>query len=262
MPMRQSTRFEGYWTGLRMYPTALHVVNEHRLWPFVAIPGIMSVSYAVVLILLGIQWFPDMAGYIYQQWIPAFLQWKITYYLSLGVLWLMMMLTAFMTYQPVILILFSPILSYLSELTEIKITSAGSSGFSWKQFLEDMYRSVLFNLRNALRMLILVLCAWLLILVPLIGPLISSAVILWIQAKYGGISLVDYTLERKRYSVAQRIAFARRYRSRVIGVGLGFMFTMLLPLVGWFIAPALGTVAATLVTLDILNDPELASISG
>ncbi len=96
--------------------------------------------------------------------------------------------------------------------------------------------------------------AWLVTVIPVIGPPVSAFLILIIQSYYSGFSLIDYTLERKRYTVGESIAFAKRNRSRVTGVGMGFILIMFVPVIGWFAAPGFGVVAATLSSLEIIEE--------
>ncbi|MFW5636971.1 MAG: EI24 domain-containing protein, partial [Thermodesulfobacteriota bacterium] len=154
-----------------------------------------------------------------------------------------------------VLILFSPVLSYISEVTESRVYGTAGPTFSLRTLLQDLWRSILINLRNLARMVVLVLLAWLLVLLPLIGAVISASLIFLIQAYYNGFALMDYTLERKRFSVKDSVRFARSNRPRVIGVGIGFMSMMLIPVLGWFAAPTYGTVAATLGALDRIDRP-------
>ncbi len=111
-------------------------------------------------------------------------------------------------------------------------------------------------MRNMFLTVILTLSAWLTVFIPIIGMMISPVLIILIQSFYDGFGLVDYTLERKRYSVKKSIQFAGENRGRVIGVGMGFMFLIMIPVLGWLTAPTYGTVAATLAALDKMNKPE------
>lgn len=242
--------------GIREYATAYRVIMKYRLWPYMIVPGGLSMLYLLLFVLLGMKWFPPVSDYLYQNWIPAFLQWQITHILTTVLLWLLMLFTVFITYQPVILILLSPIFGYISEITERKLRQSPSPPFSWAQIFRDLYRSLLFNLRNFLRMFGIMLLAWGLILIPVLGTMASTAIIFFVQAAYGGIALVDYTLERKQFTVPQRIAFSKTHRGRITGLGIGFVLVLLIPVVGWFAAPSIGTVAATLSTLDLLDELE------
>ncbi len=239
--------------GLRAYAKARRVIVRHRLWPWMLIPGLMSFAYIVLLIWIGTIVVPDMTSHISQNWIPDFMKGDISAFAANIVLWILFLLTGYVTLQPTILIFFSPVLSYVSELTERKIYEQPSLPLNLKHVLQDILRSIVINVRNLVRMVIFVLMAWILMIIPLIGSLISFVLIFLIQSFYNGFSLSDYTLERKRWPVTKRIAWSKENRSRVIGVGMGFTAILMIPVLGWFIAPTCGTVAATIAALEKIH---------
>ncbi|MEE4357013.1 MAG: EI24 domain-containing protein [Desulfococcaceae bacterium] len=248
--------------GLRSYAKANRVIFKYRLWPYMAVPGIMSFLYISSLIWVGSLYVPDITSYISQNWIPGFLQWGLVIFLTKALLWVLLLLTGYITYQPVIIILFSPVLSFVSEVTEQKIYHQPSIPLNLKYLLEDMYRSLLINMRNLIRMVIFILLAWLLIIIPLAGGALSALTIFLVQSFYNGFSMSDYTLERKRYKIKERIRYSKENRALLVGVGAGFTTILMVPLLGWFLAPSYGTVAATIATLERIRpqDPVLKSL--
>lgn len=243
--------------GFNGYPKAHRVIMKHKLWPWIAVPGVMSFVYLLVLVILGTTFLPGVSASINQNWVPDFLSGGATYYLVSVLLWLFLIIAGYLSYQQIILILFSPILGYVSETVETKIYQQPPPEFSLKDLIRDILRGLTINLRNLGWMLLLTGMAWLLSIIPLVGALISPFLIILIQSYYSGFGLVDYTLERKRYSVSESIAFVHQNKGRVTGVGLGFVLLLLVPLIGWFFAPGYGSVAATLAALETINDREI-----
>lgn len=239
-----------FFRGIGAYPKAHRAIREHRLWKFMIVPGMLSLLYVAGLVFAGLTVFGDAANWIVAHWMPGFMQGDAARAVTSVLLWLLLLLSGYVTYQPVILILFSPFLSFLSEIAESRMTGNPGPPFEWKQLLKDIVRAVRINLRNLLRMVILILLAWLLAIVPLLGSMVSAALIFFIQAFYNGFALTDYTLERKRLSVPESVQFGKDHRGRVVGVGAGFMAMMLVPVIGWFAAPTYGTVAATIAAMD------------
>lgn len=244
--------------GIGAYLKAHKVISKYRLWPFMIIPGIMSLCYILTLIILGYIWFGDISNYVNQNWIPGFMQGDIMQTITGFLLWILLFLTGYVTYQPIILILFSPILGYLSEITENRIYKQESPPFNFKNLVKDIIRSIVINIRNIMMMLLFIIMAWIFIIIPVIGTIVSSFLILIIQSYYNGFSLTDYTLERKRFSVKQSVDFIKKNRAVTTGVGLGFMLMMFVPLLGWITAPAYGTVAATIAALENINNQKIA----
>ncbi|QTA80433.1 Uncharacterized protein dnl_27370 [Desulfonema limicola] len=246
--------------GLGSYFKAHQVIFKYKLWPYMIIPGIMSLCYIFTLIILGNIWFSHISDYINMNWIPGFLQGEVMQTITTFLLWVLLFLTGYISYQPFILILFSPVLGYLSEITENHIYKQESPPFNFKNLLKDILRSLIINIRNIIKMIFFIAAAWIFIIIPIIGTIISSFLILMIQSFYNGFSLTDYTLERKRFTVKESIAFIKNNRAMTTGIGLGFMLMMFVPVFGWAAAPAYGTVASTIAALEKINNKHLSDM--
>ncbi len=251
-----------FFDGFKMYFKANRLVTKHKMWSFLTIPGIMSVLYILVLIILGTSYLPDMSAFIDQNLVPEFMQGEIMQTIMSILLWLLLIIIMYISYREVVLVLFSPILSYLSEKVEKIVYNQEPPPFNLKNLMSDIIRAVKLEIKGLTRMLILTFLAWLLTFLPVIGAVISPVIILLIQSYYGGLRFTDYTLERKRYSVEESIYFAKTNKPRITGVGLGFTILMMVPIVGWFVAPSYGTIAGTLSALEKINsnDPEILKI--
>ena len=103
-------------------------------------------------------------------------------------------------------------------------------------------------------MLLYTFLAWTLSFLPGVGVLISPPLILFINAYYGGFGLIDFTLERKRFSIKESFKFNQTHRGMTTGVGLGFVLLLMLPVIGWMMAPGYGTVAATLAAIEKIRE--------
>ncbi len=242
-----------FFQGFRYYFKANRVIFKHGLWRYMMIPGILSFLYMMILLISGVVYFSDISAYIMYNWLPEFMKSGIMKMVTSVMLFIFLLLTGYITYKPVIMILFSPILGYLSEVVEKSVYNAGMPDFDFKEMLRLAVRGLYLNLRNLAFMIALSLAAWLLALIPLIGMLISPIILMLIQFYYDGFGLMDYTLERKGLSAADSIQFAKRHRATVMGVGSGFMLLLLIPFIGWFTAPSYGTVAATLAVLEMIE---------
>ena len=244
--------------GIGCYFKAMRVISKYKLWPYMTLPGIMSLCYVFMLIILGSVWFSDFALYINENMIPDFMQGGFMQVVVAVILWLLLIITGYITYKEVVLIFFSPVLSLISERVEKLLYNQPPPVFKIKDLITDILRGLHISLRNLLYMLSLTLAAWLTAFIPLIGTIASPVLIIIVQSYYGGIGLVDYTLERKRYSVSKSLEFARSNRGRMTGVGAGFFLLLFVPVLGWFAAPGLGTVAATIAALEKINENDTA----
>ncbi len=248
--------------GLKTYLKANRLVTKYKMRSFLIIPGIMSVCYIIFLIILGAVYLPDMSSYIDRNLIPEFMQGDIMQTILSILLWLLLLIVMYISYREVVLILFSPYLSYLSEKVEKLVYGAGPLPFSLKNLVSDIIRALKLEAKGLIRMLTLTVLAWLLAFVPVIGVIISPVIIILIQSYYGGIRFIDFTLERKRYSVEESLNFARTNKYEITGVGLGFTLLMMVPIVGWFAAPGYAAIAGTLSALEKTNsdDSEISEI--
>jgi CysZ protein len=241
------------WKGLQAYPQAHRVVRQLHLWPYLVIPGVLSLVYVMGLLFVGSIYASDISTYISSHWIPDFMQGNIMSLLTTLLVWFVFPLLGYMSYKYVILIVFSPILSYLSEVVEEKLYHQSAPEFSIKTLFRDFVRGIIITLRNLVLTIVYTFLLWLLVFIPVVGVFLSPLLIVLMQAFYDGFGLFDYTLERKAYSVKQSIRFGRAHRDTIIGTGLGFILMLLIPVVGWFAAPAYGTIAATLNALKIVE---------
>jgi CysZ protein len=240
--------------GLLIYKKAHQVIMEQKLWPWIAVPGVMSFCYLLFLAISGMIILPGFSAYINESWIPGFMSGGVTYFMVSILLWLFLMIIGYLSYQQVVLLFFSPILGFISEMVEARMYDLKLPQFTVQNFVKDILRGLAINMRNFGWMLFFTGIAWLLCILPLVGALISTSLLLLIQSYYSGFGLVDYTLERKRFSVSGSIAFVHDHKARVTGVGMGFVLMLLIPVIGWYFAPGYGTVAATLSALEKIHD--------
>ena len=244
---------KGFFKGIDCYRKANKVIIQYKLWPYLSIPGILSLIYISIIIGIGFAYTRDLSVYIYGSWIPGFLQFEFITSVIVFMLWILLIIIGILTYKFVILILFSPVLAYLSETVEKVMLNREPPPFDFKGIIKDIFRGLNITLRNSVKMIFFLFIIWLISLIPVVG-LISPFLILFVQSFYEGCSLMDYTLERKRFSVQKSLNFAKNHRGKVTGVGSGFMLFFLIPFFGWFLAPGYGTVAATIFALEELNE--------
>lgn len=144
----------------------------------------------------------------------------------------------------IFLIIGTPFFSFISAKTE-EINEGKTYPFKLKTFLKELKRGLSLSIRNTFKQLGLLIIITLIGLIPVIGiinPLLSFI----IQSYFNGILMIDYTLERKGISVKESERFFRENKSEMFAIGLGFMFLLLIPVIGWFLAPTYGIVASYL----------------
>ncbi|MEM6265800.1 MAG: EI24 domain-containing protein [Bacteroidota bacterium] len=242
-----------FFASLNDYSRALKFMSTHKLWGFAMLPGLAS------LVLAGLSMYAaykysgtlgdSLAGFYPGDW-P--LSGAIDEILA-GLAFIISIIVFLLLAKYVVVIIASPFLGPLSEKVESLATGKPAPPFSLKDMAEDLARAIRISLRNVIRELFLNLVLLLLNLVPFLGSVAYTIAIFAVQSYYAGFGNMDPTLERQRYTVRQRVQFVRKHRGLAIGNGLPFVLLMLVPVIGWFLAPVLGVVAATLSTVKVLE---------
>jgi CysZ protein len=147
-------------------------------------------------------------------------------------------------FSTIFLVIGTPYFSFISSKTE-EIISGDTYPFKFGIFMKELKRGISISLRNSIKQLVLILLITLLALLPLLD-IVAPLLIFMVQAYYNGVLITDYTLERRGFSVRQSEGFYKLHQPEMFGIGLGFMFLLLIPLVGWFMAPTYGLVASYL----------------
>ena len=251
---RIRTLTQEIYQGLQAYQRANRFVFKHRLWPYLILPGLLSLAYFPIIIFLAYVYLGDLATFVHAHLIPSFLRWKATVYMLAAILWIITLLLAYMSYKYVVMIFFSPVLGHLSEVTEKKTLGTEPPTWNFKGFIHDLVRALIINLRAIILTILLTSFAWLTVFIPVAGAIISPILMFLIQFYYTGCGLIDPTLERKKYSVRESVRFASDHRAAVTGLGLGFTLLLMIPMVGWYLAPSYGTIAGTISTLELLSN--------
>lgn len=146
-----------------------------------------------------------------------------------------------------IMILFSPLLSFVSEKVD-KILTGSDYPFEWKQFFSDVWRGVIIATRNLTIELAFMVLMLIVSFIPVVG-IISPIVMFVVSSYFFGFSFMDYTNERKGLSVSESVKYVRQNKGLALSNGSLFSLSLLIPFCGASIATfitILSTVAATL----------------
>jgi CysZ protein len=156
---------------------------------------------------------------------------------------------AIIIFKYIVLIVASPFMSYLSEQLERQMDSyPAHSNFILSEALADLKRGIVLNMRNFIREILTVGLLFLLGLIPLLTIFVPILIFI-IQAYYAGFGNLDYFLER-HYKVRGSVRFVRNHKFLAIGNGAIFLGLLMIPVIGWFIAPFFATIAGTLAAVS------------
>jgi CysZ protein len=168
---------------------------------------------------------------------PEVLSWssKLMYWLTSGAKWFSTMLFEF-----VVLTLFSPIMSMLSEHVD-NIFTEDEPNFSVTRFVRDLLRTLGILITgfifSSLIIVIWYLFAW-------IGDLsvITPYIIFVLKAFFIGFSFFDYCLERDQISIVKSWRYAINRPITMLSIGGIFSLIFAIPILGVMLAPYLLTV--------------------
>jgi len=251
--------FKDFSFGLRTYSEALSFIFKKKLAWFFLFP----LAFNVLLFWFGwdlVNNFSDTSKvYLENQF-----QLKQAEFWGSGVLktimdafvWLTFKIMFFLLFAYlggyIIIILMSPVFSYLSERTE-KIKTGVDYPFSFVQLLKDVLRGIIIALRNFSIELVLTILMFILSFIPIIGWF-AAIMLFFISAYFYGFSFMDYALERKKLNLKQSVQFMRENKGIVIANGFVFSLCLIVPFCGVSFssfAAIISVVAGTLAISEI-----------
>ncbi|MFT6334035.1 MAG: CysZ protein [Saprospiraceae bacterium] len=241
--------------GFTSYFGAFNFVIKHRLYKHLIISGLISLIVGTLIIVTSYGVSDNISDFLvsFYPW-----EWGADYvktfleYVSGG----LVLVIGFLLFKYILLVLISPFMGPLSAKVETIITNRDKkSKFSIKQISYEMIRGLRIASRNITREILITLFLLLLSFIPLITVFITPVIFL-VQAYFAGFSNFDYFLER-RTSVSQSVRYIKQHRWQVIGNGSAFLLLLLIPIVGLFFAPVLGTIAATRIAIKNNDTPDV-----
>lgn len=240
-------------TGCGDYLRAQRLLYQDRLWPVFLVPGILSLFYVPFVMVLGYLNARSFTSYVHDSFVPDFLQSNWMAFFVGAILWILAVCVGFLLFRHVIMILYSPFLSFLSEATEKKAQGMHSAedapAWCWKSIVDSAGRGTLMSILTLLFTILGFIFFSLLALLPIVGTIASAILLPALTVFLAGLGFWDPTLERRSMSVTDTLMHCWRHRGRVLGTGLVFTLLLAIPVVGWFLAPSYGMVAGTLAVM-------------
>ena len=245
--------FSQFFKGLGTYSLTFKALSRYKLWHWVILPGLLSLLIGSTMIYFGITKADDLAHWMIQIWPFEF--GEETVELIMAILsGMIMVILVLLTIKYLVIVLASPFMGILSEQLEARLTGKATPEVSFGQMLQDILRGLRLALRNIVRELFYTLLLTLTgLIIPVIGQIISGILIFLVQAYFAGFGNLDFTLERRRYNMKQSVDFANSYRWLATGNGTGFLLILFIPILGLVLAPGLGTAAATIDGIEVLD---------
>jgi len=233
--------------AFRSWQEAHLFIRTHRLLREILWPGIVYSFLAVLSLYFfagssseAVTWMSERLGI--ENWLQQERnEWLSFLFVMNGMmLRLVLMIFYFSLFKYLLLVIGSPAFTYLSEKTEA-LLDGKEHPFSWADVKEDAKRGIRLALHNAGKQVFYFMGLILLSLVPLVGwitPLIALA----LESYYFGVSMLDYSFARNRFTLKESLLFSSQHRGLAVGNGIVFfaMHAMV------WLAPAYAIIAATL----------------
>jgi CysZ protein len=232
--------------AFQSYTKAHHFIRTHNLLKWIIIPGIL---YSI-LFIVGIYFFWDSAS-IVVSWlgrlgIDRFLLHQksavLSYFFVMGGLMvhLVLIFFYFSLFKYLMLIIGSPLFTYLSEQTDALLSGKEYKMRFDREFRQGMLRGIRLAIRNSLWQTVYLICILILAFIPLIGW-IAPVVCIFVECYYYGFSMLDYSC-RHHLTPSASIAFINQRKGFAVGNGMVFYGLHFVPV----LAPAYAIIAATI----------------
>lgn len=243
--------FKQITNGISSYIAAHRFISKHRMWGYLLLPGLINlilVAFTVwIAFVMG-----DMLSAKIMSTMPdideGFWQGTLSFVMAFIVRIILFFIYA-LIYKNIVLILMSPVMALLSEKVE-RLATGKEYPFQMKQFVRDVWRGVRIALKNLIIELTIIVCLSLMTFIPILGW-IAPLFIFVIQSYFYGYSMMDYTNERKKWTMRESSAYIYQNKWLAMTNGAVFYLILLIPFVGWVFAPCYGVIAATLAMLKL-----------
>jgi CysZ protein len=253
--------------GVSSHGTAIKFVAKHGLWGYFVVPLILS----IVLVAVGFfsiwnigdgvrdMFMEYVEPYIKSEseddsFILGVLSWLLGSILGF-IFKLIMVMLVLKVLRYAILIIISPVLALASERVD-EIISGKEYPFVFGQFIKDVFRGIAVSLRNMLLETLIFLATLLVSWIPGVN-LFAAAFLMLIGWYFLGFNMMDYTHERRRMSISQGKHFTRKHKGLAMGNGMVYTILLYIPFIGFTIAPVLSVIAATIATLEKVDDKKI-----
>lgn len=240
--------------GVQSYAKAWEYIRTLRLWWYFLVPAVISIALAVGIGATA--WaLSDNIGLWLAGLIPG--AWGGKVIETIGQIFggLLVGAAGLAVFKVLVLILAGPFMSPLSERIERHITGTPSTGIKPLQIVRDMVRGIRVNVRNLFWELTFTFFLIILgLLLPFLSPL-TPVFIFLVQSYYAGFGNMDFTLER-HFGYRDSIRFVRDFKGLALGNGAVYLL-LLLSGIGFIFALPLGTIAATLDSVERIRPDEV-----
>lgn len=234
--------------AFQSYIKAHHFITKHRLWKWILIPGILyTILFIVGLYFFWVSAATVVAALSHLVHIDRFLQHRqsalLSFFFVMGGLMvhLVLVFLYFSLFKYIILIIGSPLFTYLSEQTDALLNGKEYRMRFNKAFRQDMLVGIRVAVLNSLWQTVYLISLLILSFVPIVGW-ITPVICIFVECYYYGFSMLDYSCRRHQMSPSASVAYISQRKGLAIGNGMIFYGLHFVPV----LAPAYAVIAATI----------------
>ncbi len=231
--------------SLRSYTEAVRFIDQHKLWKLLIVPALCS-----LIIACFVAWFAwktsaavtDFAVVKFNldssySYMNTFLEFIVFSFIRLIIIF-----TYIKLYRYLLLIILAPEFSYIISVVQSRATETRHE-FKVRRFIFDVWRSIKLAIRNFLIELILtlliiifgVIVTWLIPIIPIL--------LLLFEGYFFGYSLADFRNEFMNLRPRESKSLINDHKGLVIGHGIVFNFSLLIPIIGILFSPTISIIA-------------------
>lgn len=233
--------------GFKTFFEAIGFVSKHKLGYFYLFPLALSVLISWVFYTFQsfiTDWIIELIKLTFDVdlnetldgWVATIIYWLF----SISVFFLWVKVNRYF-----VLILLSPMLSILSEITEKKRTGK-SYPFSLKQFFKDAWRGSIIATKNICIEIFLTMACWIITLFFPPASIVTIPFLILVSWYYMGFSFLDYNYERRKWSFWEGSQEIWRRKGVALVHGGLFIFLCYIPIFGIMVGSVWCVVASAL----------------
>lgn len=244
-----------YHLGIRKFLAGFSfLLARPKLWWLALVPLTISIIMLVVMFGGFFHYFGDLHAWIISNmgdlriddpdawWMHAIngLLWFVDLVLKLIVL-LVSIILILLAFYVITLIISSPFNDLLSERVEEEVTGISSPPFSFRRLARETGHTMWVESLKGLLFIAVPVVSLILLVIPIVGGPLYLAVTIIFGMWDLGFTYIDYPMGRKHMGFGDRLRFAWKRRTALIGFGLIFI----IPFASFFIIAPM-TVGGTL----------------
>jgi CysZ protein len=231
-------------------------IRAHRiLWKYAAAP------LAISVVVLGVAYAASywlflrlMSPLAAEAW-----YWQVLYYVAAVMVTILLLVLVFFLFSLLATAIAAPFNELISEKTESLVRGIfQDTPFSVTSLLRDSARGIGHSLAILGTYIGVLVVSLPLLLIPVVGHVLFAAIGTLLSAYMFAYEFLGCSMDRRRYSLAEKRKFIRSHLRSSLGFGLGIALTASIPFVNVLLLPA-AAVGGTLLFLELSRNDATSS---